>query len=112
MSHVEEQINIVRRAVLVAEAVDLHAHRGPAALGAETLDEKATERVDCVLGSVDDMVGELAYLGHRAALAADGFEQAVARLRRVRPPRLAEAAHERLVRCLEEEDEDAQPRVP
>src|SRR5215212_5275190 len=110
MSYVKQQINVVRRAVLVAEAVDLHAHPRAAALRAEALDEEAAERVHGVLGGVDDLVGELPDLGHRVALAADGFEQAVAGVGRVRAARLAEAAHERLVRRLEEEDEDAQAR--
>src|SRR5947209_17874493 len=110
MSHVEQKINVMRAAVLVAEAVNLHAHRRAVESGTEALDEQATERVNRVLGSVYDLIGERAQARHRRALAADGLQKAVACVRRVRAARLAEAAHERFVRGLEEEDEDAQAR--
>src|SRR5437764_4852991 len=110
MPHVEQEVNVVRAAMLVAEAVDLHAHRRAVESGAEALDEKSAQRVNRVLGSVNDLVGVLAYVRHRGALASYGFEESGACVRRVRSSRLAEAAHERLVRRLEEEDEDAKAR--
>src|SRR5947209_19429040 len=103
MPHVEQEINVVRAAVLVAEAVDLNAHRRAVESGAEALDEESAQRVNRVLGSVNDLVCVRAYVRHGGALAAYGFEQTGARVRRVRSSRLAEAAHERLVRRLEEE---------
>ena len=63
-----------------------------------------------MVGGVDDLVGERAHVLHRGAFAADGLGEAVARVRRVRAARLAEAAHERLVRSFEEEDVDVLAR--
>ena len=74
MSHVEEQVNVARTPVLVAEAVNLHAHLRAVAVSREALDEKASERVNRMLGSVNDLIRERAQVGHRRALAPDGFE--------------------------------------
>src|SRR5687768_5403744 len=62
VAHVEEEVRVVRAAVLVAEAVDLHAHPGGAALRAEALDEHAAQGVDGVPRGVYDLVGQRAYL--------------------------------------------------
>src|SRR2546421_12782909 len=97
MPHVEQEVNVVRAAVLVAEAVDLHAHRRAVESGDEALDEKSAQRVNRVLGSVDDLIGVRAFVRDGGALPSYGFEESVGCGRRMRSARPAEAARARVV---------------
>jgi hypothetical protein len=88
---------------------DIRARRtlGPA-LGAEQRGELAAELVHVQAGGVDDDLGLGPQVTQHLALGLDAVEQPAVALQRVRAPHALEAAHQRLVGGVEED----QVRVP
>ena len=73
--------------------------------------EELPQLVDRHVGRVDDLVGHVADRVQPRPLVADAFAGRAIRRQRMRPPRLAEAPHERRVAGLEEDQDRVEPRI-
>src|SRR5712691_583420 len=97
MANVKHEFHVPRRAELVPKAEHLNTQRRRFAARAETLEQNFSERMDRMVRSIDDFVGQRARTLHGGAFGSDGVEQALAAIGGMRPPRFAESAHENLV---------------
>ena len=107
--YVEHQIGVDRHAVFVAEAEE-RDHQARLRSIARQPHEELPQLVYGHVGRVDDLVGHVADGVEARALFADSLAGGAARRERMRPPRLAEAAHERRVARLEEDENRVQLR--
>src|SRR6185503_10635220 len=102
-SDVEQHVQPSRRPVLEPERRDRYVHLGRAALIREALFDHVTQRVDIVLGRVDDNIGEVADFREQLSLVANRRNHILLR-QRVWPARFAVAAQQDLIIGLKEND--------
>src|SRR5262249_51386160 len=104
-SHIEQQVEGVRHTVLVAEAHDSEHHIEFRAERGELVYKIGPQRVDCMIRSIDNQVGQIANRLHQLLLGTYSFEQVVCSLyKRMRPPGLREPALQRLVARLQKDE--------
>ena len=101
MPDIKKKFKIGGAAVFVSEAQNLHAHRCALPVQAEPLDQMTAQSVDRMLGGVDDLICQSANAAHRGSFALNCLGQAQSFVRRVGPPRLAEAAQQHHFTSLE-----------
>src|SRR5258708_9441836 len=78
MPHIEQEFHVPRRAELVPEAEHRNTQRCGFAPGIEALEQDFAQRMDCMVRSIDHLVGQCARAFHDGAFGADGVEQTLA----------------------------------
>src|SRR5712692_4174383 len=104
MPHIEQQLHVPRRAELVPKAEHLYAQRRSFAPRAETLEQDFSQRMNRMVRSIDDFVGQRARALHGDAFGADRVQQTLAAIGRMRAPSFAESPGENLVGRFKEYD--------
>ena|SRR5205809_6115072 len=104
MPHIEQQLQVPWRAELVPKAEHRNAQRRGFAPGIETLEQNFAQRMDRVVRSIDDFVGQCARAFHDGALRSDGVDQTLATIGGMRTPRFAESTRQYLVGRFKEYD--------
>src|SRR5205823_945588 len=103
-AHVEHEVGVERHAAFEAERDERDGEPRPLLRRHVRLDEHVLELVHGHVRGIHDAIGHLAHRGQRLALCADAVEHVAVGGQRMPPPRLAVAAHERLLVGLEEHD--------
>src|SRR5688500_12190623 len=107
-AHVEQQVRAGGDAVLEAEGDERELHLGAARPRREGVEDLAADLVHVPLAGVEDEIRHAAQLVEHRALALDRLvHRQLALGQRVRAPGLREAAHQRVLRGLEEEQRRA-----
>src|SRR5213080_1022390 len=104
MPHIEQQLQVPRRAELVPKAEHRNAQRRGFAPRTETLEQNFTQRMNGMVRSIDDFVGLCPRAFHDGAFRSDGVEQTLAAIGGMRTPRFTESTRQYLVGCFKEYD--------
>ena len=102
-AHVERQVGVARRAVLVAERAERHGEPARRLLLQHLVGDLAPQRRRAQPRGVDQRVGQLADRRERLGLAADAVDHVALGRERVAPARLLVAREQRLVVGAEED---------
>ena len=108
MTDVKQKLQICGTAILVPKAQDLDAHWRALFVETESLDQLAAQRMDRMIGCINDLIRELANMLQRGALVPNRLCQALAFVGRMWPARLAETVLEHLAGSLQKQDVDLQ----
>src|SRR5260370_9759148 len=104
MPHIEEQFHVPRRAELMTKAEHLHAQRRSPAPGTEAFEQNFSQRMDRMVRSIYDFVGQRARALHGNAFGADRVQQTLAAIGRMRSPSFAESPRQNFVGRFKEYD--------
>src|SRR6267142_3048527 len=86
VAHVKQQLEISGIAILVTKAEYLNAHGRALVVRAKPFQQKTAQCVDCMIRSVDDLIGKRTNASHGSSLGAYGRRQTLAILSRMRTP--------------------------
>ena len=100
-AHIEHQVGVRRDAIFVAEANDGNEHRTLIRI-LKALGDEVTEFVNVELRGVDDHIRKLADGLHKRAFVAQAFANGQRFTQRMWATRLAIAAEERVISCIDE----------
>src|SRR5215467_10298758 len=94
-AHIKDQVCIRRHAIAVAKADDGNQQRPPVGI-LEARGNEVTKLVHVELRGIDDHVGKFANRFHQSSLVAQAFAYRIILAQRMRTPRLAVAAQQRV----------------